>query len=361
MLKYIGIPSLFIILLLFFPISFYFNIISIKFNENDSLTIEVGNITVYKDVDDDKWYASIDNLFIKNEHYYVIEEIDWGEIYRNGNIFYVNIQIKKYRNKTLNEDVFGYCNTYEIGFLEDGNYTFMVYINGELYPEIKNFIVENEIGLSFLAYPYIEWNGKEWIARIVLHSNMGPKGVHWGNIERTKEGFEINIKIDEWTGTPQKHTSIYGEYDYILGILPEGEYWLCIYVNDDLHTYVPFEIKRVFTTYIPFTYTTIETYTYEYPTETIIITETRTFSSKLITTTINVKETSKTTILETKTIQKSEVTSTMPAFPKTSSIQTFKETKKEGIESWIVPSTLFIIVILITFLLYYILFKRREI
>ncbi|MDZ7375658.1 MAG: hypothetical protein ONB13_03460, partial [candidate division KSB1 bacterium] len=85
-------------------------------------------------------------------------------------------------------DIVDIKNTYYLGVLEDGNYTFIVYVNGKQYHDsIQEFIVESKIGLNFLAYPYIEWNGKEWIAKIALYSNMVPKGIRWGNIEKTKD------------------------------------------------------------------------------------------------------------------------------------------------------------------------------
>ncbi|MEM2744832.1 MAG: hypothetical protein QXX97_07060, partial [Nitrososphaerota archaeon] len=78
MIRYIKLPSLFIILLLF-PIPFYFNIISINCNSEDNLKVGMeinifpegyGNFT--------KWYIAINNLFLeRNNEPLMIEDIDW--------------------------------------------------------------------------------------------------------------------------------------------------------------------------------------------------------------------------------------------------------------------------------------------
>ncbi|MFH7860318.1 MAG: hypothetical protein QXR03_04915 [Candidatus Aenigmatarchaeota archaeon] len=123
------------IILLFFPISFYFNIIPINCNSENNLQVKI-NIEIYSEGygNSTKWYADIPNLFLRrNNESVVIEEIDWKEINRNGNIFYVDIQIKKFRNRIPYEIVLPKSNTYELGFLEDGDYTFIVYVNGKLY------------------------------------------------------------------------------------------------------------------------------------------------------------------------------------------------------------------------------------
>ena len=143
---------------------------------------------------------------------------------------------------------------------------------------------------------------------------------------------------------------IYGEHNYSLGILEEGFYWLSIYINGELEGIDSFNVSRIFTTYVPTTYTTIETYIGPYIVRsngkyfevTTTIIETRVEFSKLITTTIKVKEKSETTnLLTTKTIQESS----------------FKEIKKEEIDSSIFSLFLFIIVILFTFSLH-VIFKR---
>jgi hypothetical protein len=66
----------------------------------------------------------------------------------------------------------------------------------------------------------------------------------------------------------------------------------------------------------------------------------------LITSTIKIKEKSATTAITIETLT-------------TKTIEAYKE--KFEIEQYIIPLSLFIIVIMITILLYYFLFKRREI
>jgi hypothetical protein len=354
MVNFIKISSL-IIILLFFPISFYFNIIPINCNENQKLikdSIKSIYVSIYPEEDYSKWYAFIEIYLKENAAPHI--DIDWGEVNRNGNIFYVNISMK-FINETLEFPVINRVNVYGLGFLEKGNYTFKLYINNELY-KTENFIIEKtEPTLYYIVTPWIEWNGEEWIARVALDANMVPKGIHWGDVIKTKDGFMINIIVEEWTGNISKYSYRYGEHNYSLGILEEGEYWFYVYVNGVIDTFVPFEVSRILTTFTEIwstattTYTFIGTYSLFNTTivYTVIVTDTYE-KGKDITTyiTIKVKEKSATTAITTETLT-------------TKTIET-KIKEKFEIENFI-PLSLFIIVIMITILLYYFLFKRREI
>jgi len=151
--------------------------------------------------------------------------------------------------------------------------------------------------------------------------------------------------IDEWIGNISEHFYKYDEKNYSLGILEEGSYSIYAYINGEFDSLSIFSISWTFTTYVPTTYTTTETYT-----EPIIIYSNGKYYQKIITTTKTTIETQK---LITSTIKVKEKTTT-----KAITTETFKE--KFEIENFI-PLSLFIIVIMITILLYYILFKRREI
>jgi len=352
MIKFIKFSS-FMIILLFFPISFYFNIIQINCNEDNS-SIKSIYVSIYPEEDYSKWYVFIEIYLKENATPHI--DIDWGEVNRNGNIFYVNI-LMKFISKTLEFPVINRVNVYDLGFLEKGNYTFILYINSKLY-KTENFIVERtEPMLYFSATPYIIWNGEEWIARVALDANMVPKGIHWGPLLKTEDGFMINIIVEEWTGNISKYSYRYGEHNYSLGILPEGSYWFYVYVNGVIDTFVPFEVSRILTTFTEIwstattTYTFIGTYSLFNTTivYTVIVTDTYR-EGKDITTyiTIKVKEKSTTTTAIT----------TKPSTTKT--IETFTK-GKFNIEQYIIPLSLFTIVIMVTILLYYILFKRREI
>ena len=355
MVNFIKISSL-IIILLFFPTSFYFNIIPINCDSENNLHIEM-SIDIYPDKNFTKWYVEIYNLFLENNSEpLVIEDIDWGELNRNGNIFYVNILIKNFRNREKNEVVFEEWNIYELGILKEGNYSFIVYVNDKLY-ETKNFIVrkpEEKPALQCDLAPWFIWNGEEWILRVKLISNMVPKGIHWDPLIReNKHGFIINVRIDEWIGNISEHFYKYDEKNYSLGILEGGNYSVYAYINGEFDSLSIVSISWTFTTYVPTTYTTTETCIIpeiissngKYFMIERTVTETRVETQKLITTTIKIKTT--TTAITTEALT-------------TKTIET-KIKEKFNIEQYIIPLSLFIIVIMITILLYYILFKRREI
>ena len=323
MINFIKFSSL-IIIFLFFIISFYFNIISINCNENNSL-IENIDIDIYPiDVYKENWRIII-RIFCWKE----IINANWSEINRNGNIFYTNVIIE-FGNRIAKDigEVYSkaFCTGYyyEITNLEEGNYTFILYINGKEYPDsIEYFTVEKEIKPYIIPLAIIYCEGEKWFAKIILRSNMILEGIHWGDIEKTEYGFKINITIDKWTGTPKEYCAYESEeHIYDLGILKEGEYDFDIYINGEYSIASPnFEVKNRTSTMI--TSETKATQTFEVT------------SSTLIPPTSSIVSTS---------IQKS-----------------IEKTKKEGIEQWIIPLSLFIIMIIATFFLYYILFRRKGI
>jgi len=147
----------------------------------------------------------------------------------------------------------------------------------------------------------------------------------------------------------------YDEKNYSLGILEEGSYSIYAYINGEFDSLSIVGISWTFTTYVPTTYTTTETYT-----KPIIIYSNGKYYQKIITTTKTMIETQK---LITSTIKVKEKTTTTAITTEALTTKTIETKIKEkfNIEQYIIPLSLFIIVIMITILLYYILFKRREI
>ncbi|MEM3407402.1 MAG: hypothetical protein QXY18_02090 [Nitrososphaerota archaeon] len=331
MIKYIKLPSLFIILLLF-PISFYFNIISINCNSEDNFPIEDIDIDIYPiDVYKENWRIII-RIFCWKE----IINANWSEINRNGSILYANVIIKfGDRIAKSIEEVYSkaFCTgyLYEITNLEEGNYTFILYINGKEYPDsIEHFTVKKEIEIYVVPLAIIYFEEGRWIAKVTLRSNMITKGIHWGDLEKTKYGFKINITVEKWTGTPKEYCAYESEeHIYDLGILPEGEYDFDIYINGEYSIASPtFEVRPITDTIITFDVFTEATYT---------------------------------TSLITETIQTSEVTSTIHASSKTSSIiptLIIEETKKGEVELWSISLLAFLISFFVSL---YIFLKRRKI
>ena len=157
-----------IIILLFF-ISFYFNIILINCNENDSKILDV-NIEIYPDVYSG-WYAEILIRTIPN-----VTNIYSSHLNRNGNIFYLNVTIEFGENVEdirMNSAWYCYiennslelCKCYDLyfiekgkySFLKEGNYSFILNINDKQY--IKNFTINRkEIPPIVKSFPYFFMN-----------------------------------------------------------------------------------------------------------------------------------------------------------------------------------------------------------
>jgi hypothetical protein len=183
---------------------------------------------------------------------------------------------------------------------------------------------------------------------------MVPKGIHWDPLIRKEDKFIINVRIDEWTGNISEYFYKYDEKNYSLGILEEGSYTVYAYINGEFDSLSIISISWTFTTYVPTTYTTTETYT-----EPIIIYSNGKYYQKMITTTKTTIETQK---LITSTIKVKEKSATTAITTETLTIKTIEASKEKfEIEQYIIPLSLFIIVIISTILLYYFLFKRREI
>jgi hypothetical protein len=71
---------------LFLPISFYFNTIPINYNSENNLHVKM-SIVIHPDENYTRWHVYIFDLFLEsNSEPLIIEDIDWGEVNRNGNI-----------------------------------------------------------------------------------------------------------------------------------------------------------------------------------------------------------------------------------------------------------------------------------
>ncbi|MEM2526015.1 MAG: hypothetical protein QXI49_07495, partial [Candidatus Methanomethylicaceae archaeon] len=182
---FIKLPSFFIILLLSFPISFYFNIIPINCNsENDSKILNA-EIKIHPDVNVG-WYAEIIIYTIPN-----VTSIHSSDLNRKGNIFYLNVSIE-FGEKTGNIEYSPWyhyaennslelCRCYDLFlfeggkyyYLREGNYSFILNVNNKTY--IKNFTINRENTPPIIeSFPYLFWNGEEWILRIEVCSNLIP-------------------------------------------------------------------------------------------------------------------------------------------------------------------------------------------
>jgi len=372
------------IILLFFPIS-----ININSNLNISSKVpEISQAIILPTLEEDGLYA-IATIFTQ----WNITNIDWGNIKRNENVFLVNIKIdfgeRVYSG--LEFKAIKLEHKYKIGDIDIGEYSLELYINEYDYGMI-NFTInpppipyEEFKELSEIERNYLKaenfWNGKEWIMEVSLFLNFAPQKIDWGearyigkdyikigDYEKTIYIKEINITLNgKWLKIKDIEVWYPYEHNYTLGLLPKGQISINIMINNfqdislsynfDSEFYIRTIISRYTATltyiitgngrtetlelpYEEFTEETIVSTitifaTYEEETSEIIESTTSTFETTIL------EVSPETTVLETRT---------------TKTIQTFKE-----IEQYNIPIFLFIIVIIVTLFLYYILFKRREI
>lgn len=380
MIKFIKISSL-IIFLLFFSISFYFNIISISSNSNNEskiFDVYIENIIPCGG----GWLANV-TIF----SYYNVTPIDWGGLGEYENILYTNITMKI--GDKIEEPIILKQYYYFVKNLENGkNYTFIFNINGIEY--IKNFTyIKEPIKLEIMAGPIVEWNGEEWIARVELYANSIPKDIDWGNVTLENDEFYVNIIINEWIGEPVEYYIFREEHNYSLGILPEGGYDFWVEVNGIDGVGVPFEVEKVITTIIKVWSTVTDIYTstkevtlyenissthktvtltYTGPIETAIY-QTKWYYPTYLSTIITTAEEVVTDVYgiahyETYLLTIKVKEKTKPSSISTKTIRTFtKEISKEkfDIEQYTIPISLFIFTIFVTIILYFILYKRKSI
>jgi len=382
-INFIKLSSL-IIILLFFPIS-----ININSNLNISSKVpEISQAIILPTLEEDGLYA-IATIFTQ----WNITNIDWGNIKRNENVFLVNIKIdfgeRVYSG--LEFKAIKLEHKYKIGDIDIGEYSLELYINEYDYGMI-NFTInpppipyEEFKELSEIERNYLKaenfWNGKEWIMEVSLFLNFAPQKIDWGearyigkdyikigDYEKTIYIKEINITLNgKWLKIKDIEVWYPYEHNYTLGLLPKGQISINIMINNfqDISlsynfdsefyirtitsrytatlTYIITGNGRTETLELPYEEFTEETIvstitifaTYEEETSEIIESTTSTFETTIL------EVSPETTVLETRT---------------TKTIQTFKE-----IEQYNIPIFLFIIVIIVTLFLYYILFKRREI
>ncbi|MEM2209583.1 MAG: hypothetical protein QXM32_05050 [Nitrososphaerota archaeon] len=355
---------------------------------------------------------------------YNVTNIDWGNVNRNGNVFFVNIKIDfgEIAFSLFEPGAIELIHEYKIGDIDIGEYSLELYINDYNYgiidftinpspipyeeliklAEIEGFYIEDFKFIGVDKGYYIKgkdfWNGKEWIFEVSLFLNFAPQKIDWGearyigkdyikigNYEITIYIREINITLNgKWLKLKEVPILYHYEHNYTLGLLPKGQQSIWVNINNyqdiglgynfDSEDYIITITKTInaTTTYIITKNgeTIIKTTTYkDIIEETIVSTitifatyeeETFTEESETITTTSILEETP---IETTSIIEEIETTMLETEKLETKTIQTFIETKKEEfkIEQFTIPISLFIIVIIITLLLYYILFKRREI
>ncbi|MEM3407061.1 MAG: hypothetical protein QW806_09880 [Nitrososphaerota archaeon] len=384
-----------IIILLFLPIQF--NIISLNSNTY-SKVIEVSDANILPILKEDGLYASV-AIFTQ----WNVTNIDWGNFNRNGNVLFVNVKIdfgervySEFEFKTIK-----LIHEYKIGDIDIGEYSLELYINDYKF-KVTNFTINpSPIPYEEFKESYEEWkndfmkiehywNGKEWIVKASLLLNFAPQEIDWGEVRRVSKEValkdykiiiyirEINITLNgKWLKVKDESVWYPYEHNYTLGLLPKGQNSIFITINNfqefnlsynlDTEFYIKTITKRWTTTSTHVIEEKGETITLALPyvesTEETIVSTITMFATeeifKVIPETITTTSILEETPIETTSII--EETKTTMLETETKTIKTFEETKKEEIEQFTIPIFLFIIVIMITFLLYYILFKRRRI
>jgi hypothetical protein len=367
---FIKFPSLILILLFFFiPINLkiYSGIKEIEFADIFIISKEDG------------FYAKA-IIFTR----YNVKNIDWGNINRRENKFFINIKIN-FGEKISNSDLEKFENDYKIGDIDIGEYSLALYINDYEY-KIFNFIVNFppipieefeeliEIEKDFIKGENI-WNGEEWIFKISLFLNFVPEKIDWGEVNTFNERIRnANVTMSgKWIKEKDGALFFY-EHNYSLGILPEGQNSFNIILKNfnDYGLFYSFYVSEYYEKTIVKTYTVMETHTMKIGGENVTLEvpivcytqEVTRIKVKTIpiTSTFEKTEKEKTSKFETITTTSIFETTTTAITTEALTTKTIETKIKEKFEiENFIPLSLFIIVIMITILLYYILFKRREI
>lgn len=160
--------------------------------------------------------------------------VDWGQVTRAGNDFTANAKVERWDGMTTQAITYQE-NTYNLGALEPGTYTFT----------FKSYGVAMKSHQFDPALVAERWEpttlpGNRVLVRIMQFTSglifakvefyfpdTGYRVVDWGQVSRSGNDFTVDVKAERWTGDSQARTTIV-DHDYELGTLSPGAYSLIV-------------------------------------------------------------------------------------------------------------------------------------
>jgi hypothetical protein len=176
--------------------------------------------------------------------------VDWGQVSREGDNFTANAKVERWTG-IVTQAITHAENTYQLGPLSPGNYTFTfkswgVTIRSEQFN--PGLIAErwepatlagNRVGLRLWTLT----NNTTLIKIELYFPDTGYRVLDWGTVSRSGNEFTVDINAERWTGDSRAQTVI-ADHDYELGVLSNGAYSLVIKMHGTTLKTQPFSINR---------------------------------------------------------------------------------------------------------------------
>jgi hypothetical protein len=174
--------------------------------------------------------------------------VDWGQVARAGNNFTADARVERYNGMTTQAITYQE-NTYNLGALEPGTYTFTFKSYGvvmksrtfdpaQVVEHWEPVVLNNGVGIRL-------WTAADGITRIKIELYLPDTGysvVDWGQVARSGNEFSVDIKVERWTGDAQTRTVLVS-HDYELGTLSSGTYALLVKMYGTTVRNQPFTIN----------------------------------------------------------------------------------------------------------------------
>ena len=156
--------------------------------------------------------------------------VDWGQPVRSGNNISVNLVAERWTGASTQAVIF-LENSYTLGQLTPGNYTFTVRSRGATVKSASFDPAQagQGWGPATVAADRVFFNAftsfGESTGRLNIKlPDFGYEVADWGQPVRDGNDFTFDLKVDRFTGAPSPARNTYVFHDYALGQLPNGTY-----------------------------------------------------------------------------------------------------------------------------------------
>jgi hypothetical protein len=174
--------------------------------------------------------------------------VDWGQLTRVGNTFTADARVDRYNGLTTQAITYKE-NTYNLGALEPGTYTFTFKSHGvvmksqqfdpsKVVEHWEPTVLTNGIGIRL----WTTEAGVTYIKIELYFPDTGYSVVDWGQVTRSGNEFSVDVKAERWTGDSQTRTVLV-DHDYALGTLSGGSYSLVVKMYGTVVRTQPFTIN----------------------------------------------------------------------------------------------------------------------
>jgi hypothetical protein len=176
--------------------------------------------------------------------------VDWGQVTKAGNNFTADARVERYNGITTQAITYKE-NTYNLGALDPGSYTFTFKSYGVVMKSVQfdpTQVIEHWEPTTLSSYQVgfklLTFTGGLIDIKIELYfPDTGYSVSDWGQVVRSGNELSIDIKPQRWTGESQLRTVVV-EHDYGQLTLSPGAYSLTIKMYGTTVKTQPFTISE---------------------------------------------------------------------------------------------------------------------